>query len=278
MVAYQAEIDKWHAERIADLKSDNGWLNLAGLYWLQEGINTFGSSEANHVVFPAGSMAEEAGYFLVKNGTVRMEAKPEIAITVNDQPVRSVEIFHPDSSRSVQVAHGSLRWFVIKRDDQVGIRLRDLSSEAKQKFTGIERYPVDVAWRLEAEFTPTPGKTIDITNVLGQTVAQDSPGVLSFEHEGSKYSIDALDGGKDELFLIFGDSTNQDETYPSGRYLYVKRPDPSGKVIIDFNKSYNPPCAFTPYATCPLPPRQNLLSTYVRAGEKNYHGYAHASH
>jgi hypothetical protein len=276
--AHQADVDKWHAGRVADLKSDNGWLNLAGLFWLQEGINTFGSAEVNNVVFPDGSIAAEAGYFLVKNGTVRMEVRPGVPITVNGKPVRSAEIFHPDSARATQVALGSLRWFVIKRDDEVGIRLRDLSSEAVQKFAGIDRYPVELAWRIEAEFTPTPGKTIDITNVLGQTVPQASPGILKFEHAGSSYSIDALDGGEDELFLIFGDSTNHHETYPSGRYLYVKQPDPSGKVIIDFNKSYNPPCAFTPYATCPLPPRQNMLTTYVRAGEKNYKGYEHTSH
>lgn len=276
--AYQAEIEAWHVKRVSDLKDTTGWLNLAGLYWLQEGINTFGSSERNQVVFPAGTIAEEAGYFLVKNGSVKMEVKTEAVVTVKGMPVTSVEIFHPDSSRAVTAAHGSLQWFVIRRDNQVGIRLRDLTSKAVQEFRGIERYPVNPDWRVEADFTPTEGKTIDITNVLGQTLLQASPGVLKFQLDGKDFSIDALDGGKDELFLIFGDPTNGNETYPSGRYLYVKRPDAEGKMVIDFNKAYNPPCAFTPYATCPLPPRQNVLTVAIEAGEKNYEGYEHNTH
>jgi uncharacterized protein len=276
--AYQAEIEAWHVKRVGDLKDTTGWLNLAGLFWLQEGINTFGSAEKNQVVFPTGTIAAEAGYFLVKNGTVKMEAKTEADVTVNGMPVTSIEIFHPDSSRAVTSVHGSLQWFVIRRDNQVGIRLRNLESNSVKEFKGIARYPVNPDWRVVADFTPTEGKTIDITNVLGQTVPQASPGVLKFQIEGKDYSIDALDGGKDEYFLIFGDPTNEKETYPSGRYLYVKKAGADGKVAVDFNKSYNPPCAFTPYATCPLAPRQNILSIAIEAGEKNYEGYSHTDH
>lgn len=276
--AYLNEIEAWHTKRLEDLKDTSGWLNLAGIYWLREGINTFGSSEKNQVIFPPGTIAGEAGYFLVKNGIVKMEVKPEVAVTAGGLPVTSLEIFHPDSANVVTAAHGTLRWFVIKRDNQLGIRLRDLTSKAVQEFKGIERYPVNTEWRVTAAFKATDGKTIDITNVLGQTVPQESPGILEFEIEGNPYSIEALDGGKEELFLIFGDATNGKDTYSAGRYLYVKRPDAEGKVIIDFNKSYNPPCAFTPFATCPLPPRQNVLLLAVEAGEKNYEGYEHNTH
>jgi uncharacterized protein (DUF1684 family) len=267
---HQSEIDQWHSRRIEDLKDTSGWLNLAGLYWLKEGINTFGSGEENQVVFPEGSIAKNAGYFLVKNGVVQMEVNPDVEIKIGREVVHSVLFFHPDSSQAPVASHGSSQWFVIRRDKDVGIRLRDLTSKAVQEFKGIERFPVDLQWRVTARFQPTEGKTIDITNVLGQTNGQKSPGTLTFELGGETYSLDVLEGGKDEFFLIVGDKTNEKETYPSGRYLYVKKPNAEGEVIIDFNKAYNPPCAFTPFATCPLPPRQNILSVAIRAGEKNY--------
>jgi uncharacterized protein len=269
-LAHKAEIEAWHANRIVNLKGNNGWLNIAGLYWLQDGINTFGADEKNSVVFPEGTIVPEAGYFLVRNGVVQMELKKDVAVLIDSAKVNSVQIFHPDSARALVSNHGSLQWFIIKRDNQVGVRLRDLNSKAITNFAGIERYPVDVTWRLTADFKPTEGKMIDITNVLGQTVPQKSPGTLTFELEGNLYSIDVLEGGDEEFFLIFGDPTNEKETYPAGRYLYVKQPGPDGKVIIDFNKAYNPPCAFTPFATCPLPPRQNILTVRIEAGEKNY--------
>jgi uncharacterized protein (DUF1684 family) len=167
--------------------------------------------------------------------------------------------------------HGSLLWFVIKRDDQYGVRLRDHESDGVKNFHGIERYPVDVSWRIEARFEKAePGKTIDITNILGQTTPNPCPGTLVFDIDGKEFRLDAILEGGPDLFVIFGDDTNEKETYPSGRYIYVNPPDESGKVIIDFNKSYNPPCAFTAFATCPLPPRQNVLPVRITAGEKNY--------
>lgn len=275
---HRTEIEQWHAQRIADLKDTTGWLNLAGLYWLIEGINTFGSAENNQIVFPAGSIAGDAGYFRVNNGIVQMEVNPNVEVKVDQQVVQSAQLFHPDSSTAPVATHGSLQWFVIRRDQDVGIRLRDLTSKAVQEFKGIERYPVDLAWRVTARFQSTEGKTIDITNVLGQTSAQKSPGTLTFEWGEESFSLDVLDGGKDEFFLIVGDKTNEKETYPSGRYLYVKKPDANGEVLIDFNKAYNPPCAFTPFATCPLPPRQNILPIEITAGEKKYEGYSDFGH
>lgn len=272
--AHQQEVDAWFEDRIRNLKDTTGWLNLVGLYWLQEGINTFGSAETNQVVFPVGTIAADAGYFLVKNGVVTMNVNTGVPITSRGAAVTSMVVFHPDSARLPHVEHGSLQWFIIQRDNQVGVRLRDLNSAAVTRFKGIERYPVDLQWRVEAAFEPTEGKTIDITNVLGQTVPTPSPGVLTFQIGGKKYSIDALEGG-DELFLIFADDTNGKETYPAGRYLYVKKPGADNKVVIDFNKAYNPPCAFTPFATCPLPPRQNVLALAVTAGEKNYEENKH---
>ena len=272
-VAYQQEMDQWHQKRIDELKSETGWLNLAGLFWLKEGINTFGSDKSNDLVFPEGKIAPKAGFFLVKNGVVQMNVIGDVKVMNDSVKVKGEIIFHPDSAKNATLTHVSLQWFVIKRDDQVGIRLRDLQSKGVEEFSGIERYEVDPAWRVEAtlEGSPTP-KKISITNVLGQTIDQVSPGTLVFELDGQAFTLDALESGNDELFIIFGYPTNVKETYPSGRYLYAKIPDANGKTIVDFNQSINPPCAFTPFATCPLPPPQNVLPIAIRSGEKNYKG------
>jgi len=276
VVAYQQEIDQWHQHRIEELKGENGWLNLAGLFWLKEGLNTFGSAESNDLVFPTDKIAANAGFFKVKNGVVQMNVRADVKVLSNGNEIQNGIIFHPDSVNSLTLTHGDLQWFVIKREDQVGLRLRDLKSKSISEFTGIERYEVDASLRVKAtmEVSPVP-KYIDITNVLGQTTGQLSPATLVFELKGEEYRLDALEGGKDELFIIFGDATNEDETYPSGRYLYIKIPDKDGHMFVDFNKSYNPPCAFTPFATCPLPPAQNVLPLAIKAGEKNFKGYSH---
>jgi uncharacterized protein len=276
VVAYQQEIDQWHQHRIEELKGDNGWLNLAGLFWLKEGLNTFGSAESNDLVFSKDKFADNAGFFQVKNGVVQMNVRADVKVLNNGSEIQSEIIFHPDSAKNATITHGDLQWFVIKRDDQVGLRLRDLKSKSISEFMGIERYEVDPTWRVKATVKVSPApKYIDITNVLGQTTAQLSPATLVFNLRGEEYRLDALEGGKDELFIIFGDQTNEDETYPSGRYLYVKIPDKDGHTDLDFNKSYNPPCAFTPFATCPLPPAQNVLPLAIKAGEKNFKGYSH---
>jgi len=273
--AYKTEIEQWHQKRIADLKSANGWLNLAGLFWLKEGVSTFGSDESNDIVFPKDKIPAKAGLFLLQNGVVTITSLPEVKIFSNEKPIKTGVIFHSDSTRQPTLAHGSLQWFIIKRDNQFGVRLRDLESTTVTEFQGIGRYEVDPEFRGEAMLeTSSVPKKIDITNVLGQTTAQDSPGTLVFKINGKEYRLDALEEGE-ELFVIFGDPTNEKETYPSGRYVYADKPGADGKTILDFNKAYNPPCAFTPFATCPLPPLQNVLPIAITAGEKNFKGYTH---
>lgn len=275
VTAYKAEIDQWHAGRMESLKSTNGWLNLAGLFWLKEGVSTFGSEESNDIVFPKEKIPAKAGLFLLQQDVVTMTTLPAVEILSNEQPIKSGVIFHVDSMQQPTLSYGSLQWFVIKRNDQFGIRLRDLESNTVKEFHGIERYEVKPEFRTEATLeVPAVVKKIDITNVLGQTTAQDSPGTLVFTIHEKEYRLDALLEGE-ELFVIFGDPTNENETYPSGRYLYAKKPGADGKTILDFNKAYNPPCAFTPFATCPLPPKQNVLPIAITAGEKNYKGYSH---
>lgn len=268
---HKKEVESWYNNRVENLKSREGWLNLAGLFWLNEGINSFGSDASNDVVFPEGKIGEKAGYFMVKGGVVTLTPVKDANIMAGGKPAREETlVFHPDSMKVIRQSHGSLEWHIIKRDDKVGIRLRDLESEAVQTFEGIERYPVDYSWRVEARFeTASEGTKIDITNVLGQTTAQDLAGVLTFKLGEREFQLSATGEGK-KLFIVFADSTNGKETYPAGKFIYVDRPESDGLVFIDFNKSYNPPCAFTEFATCPLPPRENILAASITAGEKNY--------
>ena len=267
---YTKEIETWHQERIESLKKEDGWLNLAGLFWLQEGRNSFGADKANNVIFPKGKSEPILGDLVVKNGEVFAEIKPNVFVLHDSQPVESLRIFpYEKLSKPTVLAHNSLRWFVIKRGEKLGVRLRDLESPYLKEFKGIETFPVDENWRIEAKLEPAIDKKIPITDVLGETNLQPSPGSLVFKIKGQTYKLDAIDNGKN-LFIIFADKTTKHETYGSGRFLYADKPDADGITYLDFNKATNPPCAFTPYATCPLPPKQNFLPIAVAAGEKTY--------
>ena len=263
VVEHSKDVETWFEKRVDELKSHDGWLNLAGLFWLKDGMNSFGSDVDNDVVFPAGKIAPKAGYFLLNGQQVNMIPSP------GSDLIETV-VFHPDSTKTIYVAHKALEWFIIRRDDKFGIRLRDLESDGVKNFKGIDRYPVEYSWKVPARFEPAKaGETIDITNVLGQTTAETLTGTYNFEIEGKEYKLAATGTGQ-KLFIVFGDATNGKETYPAGKFVYADRPDSTGLAFIDFNKSYNPPCAFTDFATCPLPPRQNVLSVAISAGEKNY--------
>lgn len=274
--AHAADVATWYQERVRSLTAQDGWLNLVGLFWLKEGITTFGSDPGNDVTFPPNVPAK-AGYFLVKSGVVTLAPSEGVGITVNGMEIdRPTTVFHPDSTKAIQLLQGSttrlgsLEWYVIKRDDKLGLRIRDLESEAVKSFRGIDRFPVDLAWKIPATFEPAPaGKTINITNVLGQTTAEPLAGTYRFSLGGTAYTLDATGNGK-KLFVVFGDASNGKETYPAGRFIYIDRPDSAGRAFVDFNKAYNPPCAFTEFATCPLPPKENVLPAAILAGEKNF--------
>ncbi len=270
-ISYKDEIAAWDKKRLASLKSENGWVNLAGLFWLKPGENTFGSDASNQVVYTGTGFPEKAGKFIVGEKEVKWISNTSSKVSIKGNIVTETVAFHIDSARAPQFSLGSYRWNIIKREDKIGVRFRDLNSAALNALTHISKYDADVKWKIKAVFEPTLFKTIPITNVLGQTTQQASPGRIVFEIAGKSYKLDALDEGPGDLFVIFGDDTNQDETYPSGRFIYVPRPDAKGVTYIDFNKSENPPCAFTSFATCPLPPRQNILPFRIDAGEKKTH-------
>jgi len=264
---YESDIKIWHKGRIEALKAENGWLNLAGLFWLEDGKNSFGGDGKNKIVFPSDKSPAHLGEFILENGQITLEAKPEAEIYNNDQLVTKLVIFPSD--KPVVLKHKSLKWFIIKRGDKFAVRLKDLESPFLKEFQGIDTYPIAEEWKVKAKFEPTTGRQISIIDITGRLDQQESPGVLTFNVKGKSYKLDALKSGEG-FFILFGDNTNKKETYGSGRFLYTEKPDAEGYVDLDFNKSINPPCAFTPYATCPLPPKQNVLALAVTAGEKNY--------
>lgn len=262
-------VDNWHKERVEGLKERDGWMKLGGLFWLEEGRNTFGSGQGNDVRFPEHTIPEETGYFSVEGNIVMLHLDDDPGITHRDgRPVDPpVKLTNEDP---IDLIYGRLMWRVLRVGDLIGIRLFDEESPYYKHFAGFERYPVDLKWRIQAEFIPHEDhSTINTMNILGQTIPDESPGKLVFEVDDETYSLDVLDRG-DSYFIPFGDQTNLDETYGSGRYIYTDTPAEDGKVIIDFNKSYNPPCAYNAYTTCQLPPEQNRLSLRITAGEKDY--------
>ncbi len=268
---YVKEINHWHQGRVANLKSENGWLNLAGLFWLKEGENTFGADPHNDIIFPKETSELFLGKVVLQKSEIFLYPYKNSGIYLENQPIVEPIKLYPNE-RNIILKHRNLRWFIIKRGERFAIRLRDLESPFLKEFHGIERFPVEEKWKVKAKFVAGEGKKIPILDITGQTSLQESPGSLVFELDGKRFTLDALAEGE-TLFIIFADQTNKKETYGSGRFLYASMPDKEGLVELDFNKSFNPPCAFTPYATCPLPPKQNTLGIRVTAGERNYGGH-----
>ncbi|NLT50374.1 MAG: DUF1684 domain-containing protein [Ignavibacteria bacterium] len=266
---YINELNEWHKKRVERLKADDGWLNLIGRFWLKKGDNSFGSSDKNDIVVSGKNIPDVMGIFLLKDGIVTLISNKDVNIKLGDSSVTEI-VMRDDLSGDIQYfSYNNIRWNLINRDGKMGIRFRDLNNEAAKNFKGIERYPVDKEYKITAKFKPYPQpKIITIPTVLGTTTQDTSYGKIFFNLFDKEYTLEPI--GKDRLFIIFADETNSDETYGAGRFLYSDAPDSLGNVIIDFNKSYNPPCALTKYATCPLPHKENFLSVKIEAGEKKY--------
>ena len=274
---YIVAIQQWHRQRIERLKSPDGWLNLAGLYWLKEGENTVGAGRSNDIVFPENKAPDLIGTFTLQRGTVSFRPRPGVEVMHSDTAVTDMKLRNDTEGNPTVLTLGRLSWYIIKRGEKFGVRLRDLDAPLVKAFKGIDMFPIDSAWCVEATFDPyEPPKTIAIPTVLNTIVKEPSPGALVFTIAGKTFRLDTIgERTNEELFVIFSDPTNGQETYGAGRFLYVPPPGKDGRTRIDFNKAYNPPCAFTMYATCPLPPEQNHLPIRVTAGEKKY---AHSNH
>jgi len=265
LAVVSSDIDQWRAQRRARLLSDEGWLTLVGLFWLHDG--------ANSVVLPAHPPI--GARFILQNGRVTLEPNSRLGLKSATPLLNDTEPNGPTIVRT-----GTLSFQVIKRGDvkgdRYGIRVKDTQSEARKNFKELDYFPFDPSFRVQAHFEAyNPPRKIAITNVLGMTSEEISPGALVFNLKGKTFRIDPiLEQGETDLFIIFKDATSGKETYGAARYLYAHPPDANGNTVVDFNKSYNPPCVFTPYATCPLPPPQNRLPIRVEAGEKKYAGHA----
>lgn len=272
---YETELKTFHQERLARLKAKNGWLSLVGLFWLEEGDNTFGKSEEADFMLEVNDAPPLIGTFNFKDGEVRFKAVEGIAVSAGGEAVEDLVLQADNTGKPTILSHGSLSWFIIKRGNKMGLRVRDANSPRIAQLTHIDTFPVNKKWRIDARFeqydSPRPIKT---PTVLGTIEEEPSPGVLVFNVKGKDFKLHPI-GDSGNLFIVFGDESNTVETYGGGRFLTVKKPDADGKTIIDFNKAVNPPCMFSPYATCPMPPQENILPFPVYAGEKMVKGLGH---
>ena len=268
---YLNEIKQWDQKRIERLKAEDGWLNLVGRTWLKPGENKFGSAKDNDVVIESNKVPDYMGVFIFQDSTVTMRVNDGVEVLFNRTPVKEMLMIGDTKKEMTVFQYGSIKWNLIVRNELYGIRFRDLESEAVKNFEGIERFPVDEGWRISADFEAyNPPKKISVPNILGQVDEELSPGAVVFNRDNQTYRIDVIDAGE-RLWLIFADGTSGDETYGGGRFLYTDtKADSTGKVIVDFNKAYNPPCVITKFATCPLPPKENYIKLRVIAGEKMY--------
>ena len=266
--SYQAEIKNWRQHREDRLKAGDGWLTVAGLFWLHDGLNTAGSRAVDPIQLPRGPA--HIGDFELRGGKVTFTADPSAGVTLQGHPVTSA-LLRPDTQPGGpdQIKVDDFTLFVIHRGERYAVRLKDQDSGFRREFTGLHWFPVRDEYRVTARFIAydQPHK-IAVPNILGETEQEPTPGYVLFTLQGHEYRLDPVQEG-DQLFFIFRDLTSGKETYGSGRFLYTDLPQ-NGAVILDFNKAYNPPCAFTPYATCPLPPKQNRLPVRIEAGELTY--------
>lgn len=269
---YLAEIEKWRAAREQRLKADGGWLTVSGLFWLKDGANTVGSAKGSDVRLPPSAPARAGVIDFAPGGKATLRPEPGVRIESAGKPVGAAMELRADTAEGGPdvLVMGPVSLQVIERGGRYGVRMKDNEAERRRSFAGLKWYPVNEAYRVTARFvTHATPRTIPIANVLGQVDALASPGYAVFTLGGTEVRLHPVLEAPDakELFFIFKDATSGKDTYPAGRYLYTPLAK-DGTLVLDFNKAYSPPCAFTPYATCPLPPPQNRLKIRIEAGEK----------
>jgi uncharacterized protein (DUF1684 family) len=268
---YVKGIEKWRTEREANLKNETGWLTVVGLFWLKEGTNTVGAGEKFDVRLTENFLEGKFGEIEFKNGEAILKlAKGIEALVDGKRFAGAAKLVSDEKGKLTEIRTGTQTFFLIKREERFGIRLKDSNSEARRNFKGLHWFPIDESYKVTARLEAWPElKELSVPNVLGGNFKMKSPGILKFSINGKEYSLQPVDEGDGTLFIVFGDGSNRSDTYRSGRFLYAEKPV-NGEVILDFNKAENPPCAFTPYATCPLPPAGNKLEVEIKAGEKRY--------
>jgi uncharacterized protein (DUF1684 family) len=268
---YVKAIEKWRSDEESDLKKETGWLTVAGLFWLKEGTNTVGAGPAFDVRLTYNFKGGKFGEIELKNGVANLKVEEGVESQGDGKDISTtIQLVSDEKGKPTQIRTGSQTIFLIKREDRFGIRLKDSESKARLEFKGQHWFPIDESYKVTArlEAFPEP-KEVMIPNVLGGSFKMKSPGILKFAFKGKECSLQPVDEGDGTLFIIFRDGSNLNETYLAGRFLYADKPV-NGEAVLDFNKAQNPPCAFTPFATCPLPPPQNTLDVEIKAGEKRY--------
>ncbi len=275
--AEKKEIEAWQKERLARLTRPDGWLTLCGLFWLKDGQNRCGSDSSNDVIFPPGKTPPSVGSLIKQDDTVRFEAAPNVHVTMRDSLISTALVYAGvDTVEPRVLTVGSINFFIIKRGNQLGVRVKDTLNPARVNFAGLDYYPIDPKWHVTATFEPyNPPKLLPIATKINTIDTMQSPGALHFEIDGKPLQLDAVieDPSEKQFFIMFTDETSGSETYGAGRQLYADLPDKDNHVVLDFNRAYNWPCVFTEFATCPIPPRQNHLPIRVEAGEKMYKGH-----
>jgi uncharacterized protein (DUF1684 family) len=269
---YAKVVEKWRGDHEVNLKKETGWLTVAGLFWLKDGTNTIGAGEKFDVRLTDNFKPGKFGEIEFKEGKAVLKVEKGVDAQIDGKSVSApVDLVSDEKGKPTEIRTGTQTFFLIKREERFGIRLKDSNSEARRNFKGLHWFPIDESYKVTArlEAWPEP-KELSVPNVLGGNFKMKSPGVLKFSLNGKECSLQpVMEDDDGTLFIIFGDGSNRSETYKSGRFLYAEKAV-NGETILDFNKAENPPCAFTPYATCPLPPPGNKLEVEIKAGEKRY--------
>lgn len=268
----------WRSQRDAQMRSLTSWLTVAGLFWLYEGENNFGTASSNKIVLPSGSAPAFAGKFILKEGKIKVVPSEGTELKVEGKEIEERIIKGDDAGRPDVVELEELRMWIIKRGGRYAIRLRDLNASGYRNYKGLDFFPPDKKFKIEADFfSYSPEKIVSVTTVIGTKIEMVSPGYVKFVIDGKQYRLEAFKGDEKntKLFFVFKDATNGEETYEKGRFM-ISDVLEDGKVDLNFNRAHNPPCAFTGYATCPVPPpKENWLKLCIEAGEKKYSGSHH---
>lgn len=267
---FAASEQTWRTQRLAELTKPEGWASLIGLHWLDPGSHRVGSAADNGIRLLMGP--GHLGVFSVRERKARFT--PDAAVTIDGQPSRGGALRSDADDGGASVItfdDGKGLATVIQRGGRLALRVKHADAESRVRFTGLQYWPGGPQWRVQARFIPhPPGKTLPIANIIGTTDEIPNPGVVAFTRNGTPFRLEALDQGEGTLFLVFADRTSGHGSYGAGRFIDAPMPGADGRLVVDFNRAYNPPCAFTPFATCPLPPPENRLDLRVEAGEKTY--------
>lgn len=267
--AFAKEQQAWRDQRKADLTQPEGWTSLIGLHWIDPGAHYLGSDADNGIRLAMGP--PHLGMIALKSGRLRFVPEKGAAVTLDGEPLNDGAVLAAGASK-LAFDDGKGVATVIKRGERYALRVKHADAPTRIGFKGIAYWPAEAGWRLSGKFVPhPPGRTLAIANIIGTIDDVPNPGAVEFERDGKTHRLEALDQGGEGLFLVFADRTSGHGSYGAGRYLDAPKPDAQSRVTLDFNRAYNPPCAFTPFATCPLPPAENRLDLVIDAGEKTYH-------